>query len=82
MKMNPCDATLKDMCIGNKNNKMLAALEEFMAMDCDVVSIDPVENGYSSTESCRSSLRNAIKKYKFTNIKTSCIRGVLYMYKT
>lgn len=51
------------------------------ALESDVVVIDPKENGYSSAESCRSSLRNAIKRYGYTSIKTSSINPLVYMYK-
>lgn len=58
-----------------------ASAPQIMVRTSDVVVIDPKENGYSSAESCRSSLRNAIKRYGYTSIKMSSINSLVYMYK-
>lgn len=81
MKFRKSDLTVEDFEIGRKKSKLKQALDEFIAMESDVVVIDPKENGYSSAESCRSSLRNAIKRYGYTSIKTSSINSLVYMYK-
>lgn len=81
MKFRKSDLTVKDFKRGIKKSELKQALDEFIAMESDVVVIDPKENGYSSAESCRSSLRNAIKRYGYTSIKTSSINSLVYMYK-
>ena len=81
MKFRKSDLTVEDFERGRKKSKLKQALDEFIAMESDVVVIDPKENGYSSAESCRSSLRNAIKRYRYTSIKTSSINSLVYMYK-
>lgn len=81
MKFRKSDLTVEDFERGRKKSKLKQALDEFIAMESDVVVIDPKENGYSSAESCRSSLRNAIKRYGYTSIKTSSINSLVYMYK-
>lgn len=80
MKFRKSDLTVEDFERGRKS-ELKQALDEFIAMESDVVVIDPKENGYSSAESCRSSLRNAIKRYGYTSIKTSSINSLVYMYK-
>jgi hypothetical protein len=81
MKFRKSDLTVEDFERGRKKSKLKQALDEFIAMESDVVVIDPKENEYSSAESCRSSLRNAIKRYGYTSIKTSSINSLVYMYK-
>lgn len=81
MKFRKNDLTVEDFERGRKKSELKQALDEFIAMESDVVVIDPKENGYSSAESCRSSLRNAIKRYGYTSIKTSSINSLVYMYK-
>lgn len=81
MKFRKSDLTVKDFERERKKSELKQALDEFIAMESDVVVIDPKENGYSSAESCRSSLRNAIKRYGYTSIKTSSINSLVYMYK-
>lgn len=81
MKFRKSDLTVEDFERGRKNSELKQALDEFIAMESDVVVIDPKENGYSSAESCRSSLRSAIKRYGYTGIKTSSINSLVYMYK-
>lgn len=81
MKFCKSDLTVEDFERGRKKSKLKQALDEFIAMEFDIVVIDPKENGYSSAESCRSSLRNAIKRYGYTSIKTSSINSLVYMYK-
>ncbi len=81
MKFRKSDLTVEDFERGRKKSKLKQALDEFIAMESDVVVIDPKENGYTSAESCRSSLRNAIKRYGYTSIKTSSINSLVYMYK-
>lgn len=81
MKFRKSDLTGEDFERGRKKSELKQALDEFIAMESDVVVIDPKENGYSSAESCRSSLRNAIKRYGYTSIKTSSINSLVYMYK-
>lgn len=81
MKFRKSDLTVEDFERGIKKSELKQALDEFIAMESDVVVIDPKENGYSSAESCRSSLRNAIKRYGYTSIKTSSINSLVYMYK-
>lgn len=81
MKFCKSDLTVEDFKRGIKKSELKQALDEFIAMESDVVVIDPKENGYSSAESCRSSLRNAIKRYGYTSIKTSSINSLVYMYK-
>lgn len=81
MKFCKSDLTVEDLERGRKKSELKQALDEFIAMESDVVVIDPKENGYSSAESCRSSLRNAIKQYGYTSIKTSSINSLVYMYK-
>lgn len=81
MKFRKSDLTVEGFERGRKKSKLKQALDEFIAMESDVVVIDPKENGYSSAESCRSSLRNAIKRYGYTSIKTSSINSLVYMYK-
>jgi hypothetical protein len=81
MKLCKSDLTVEDFERGRKKSELKQALDEFIAMESDVVVIDPKENGYSSAESCRSSLRNAIKRYGYTSIKTSSINSLVYMYK-
>lgn len=81
MKFRKSDLTVEDFKRGIKKSELKQALDEFIAMEFDVVVIDPKENGYSSAESCRSSLRNAIKRYGYTSIKTSSINSLVYMYK-
>lgn len=80
MKFRKSDLTVEDF-ERRKKSELKQALDEFIAMESDVVVIDPKENGYSSAESCRSSLRNAIKRYGYTSIKTSSINSLVYMYK-
>ena len=81
MKFRKSDLTVEDLERGRKKSELKQALDEFIAMESDVVVIDPKENEYSSAESCRSSLRNAIKRYGYTSIKTSSINSLVYMYK-
>lgn len=81
MKFRKSDLTVEDFERGRKKSELKQALDEFIAMEANVVVIDPKENGYSSAESCRSSLRNAIKRYGYTSIKTSSINSLVYMYK-
>lgn len=81
MKFRKSDLTVEDFERERKKSELKQALDEFIAMESDVVVIDPKENGYSSAESCRSSLRNAIKRYGYTSIKTSSINSLVYMYK-
>lgn len=81
MKFRKSDLTVENFEIRRKKSGLKQALDEFIAMESDVVVIDPKENGYSSAESCRSSLRNAIKRYGYTSIKTSSINSLVYMYK-
>lgn len=81
MKFRKSDLTVKDFERGRKKSELKQALDEFIAMEANVVVIDPKENGYSSAESCRSSLRNAIKRYGYTSVKTSSINSLVYMYK-
>lgn len=81
MKFRKNDLTVEDFERGRKKSELKQDLDEFIAMESDVVVIDPKENGYSSAESCRSSLRNAIKRYGYTSIKTSSINSLVYMYK-
>lgn len=81
MKFRKSDLTVENLERGRKKSELKQALDEFIAMESDVVVIDPKENGYSSAESCRSSLRNAIKRYGYTSIKTSSINSLVYMYK-
>lgn len=81
MKFRKSDLTVEDFERGKKKSELKQALDEFIAMESDVVVIDSKENGYSSAESCRSSLRNAIKRYGYTSIKTSSINSLVYMYK-
>ena len=81
MKFSKSDLTVEDFERGRKKSELKQALDEFIAMESDVVVIDPKENGYLSAESCRSSLRNAIKRYGYTSIKTSSINSLVYMYK-
>lgn len=81
MKFRKSDLTVEDFERGRKKSELKQTLDEFIAMESDVVVIDPKENGYSSAESCRSSLRNAIKRYGYTSIKTSSINSLVYMYK-
>lgn len=81
MKFRKSDLTVEDFERGIKKSELKQALDEFIAMESDVVVIDPKENGYSSAESCRSSLRNAIKRYGYTSIKTFSINSLVYMYK-
>lgn len=81
MKFRKSDLTVEDFERERKKSELKQALDEFIAMESDVVVIDPKENGYSSAESCRSSLRNAIKRYGYTSIKTSFINSLVYMYK-
>lgn len=81
MKFRKSDLTVEDFERGRKKSELKQALDEFIAMESDVVVIDPKENGYSSAESCRSYLRNAIKRYGYTSIKTSSINSLVYMYK-
>lgn len=81
MKFRKSDLTVEDFERGGKKSELKQALDEFIAIKSDVVVIDPKENGYSSAESCRSSLRNAIKRYGYTSIKTSSINSLVYMYK-
>jgi hypothetical protein len=81
MKFRKSDLTVEDFERGIKKSELKQALDEFIAMESDIVVIDPKENGYSSAESCRSSLRNAIKQYGYTSIKTSSINSLVYMYK-
>ena len=81
MKFRKSDLTVEDFERGRKKSELKQALDEFIAMESDVVVIGPKENGYSSAESCRSSLRNAIKWYGYTSIKTSSINSLVYMYK-
>lgn len=81
MKFRKSDLTVEDFKRRIKKSELKQALDEFIAMESDVVVIDPKENGYSSAESCRSSLRNAIKRYGYTSIKTSSINSLVYMYK-
>lgn len=81
MKFRKSDLTVEDFERGRKKSELKQALDEFIAMESDVAVIDPKENGYSSAESCRSSLRNAIKRYGYTSIKTSSINSLVYMYK-
>ena len=56
MKFRKSDLTVEDFERGRKKSELKQALDEFIAMESDVVVIDPKENGYSSAESCRSSL--------------------------
>lgn len=81
MKFRKSDLTVEDFERGRKKSELKQALDEFIAMEANVVVIDPKENGYSSAESCRSSLRNAIKRYGYTSVKTSSINSLVYMYK-
>lgn len=81
MKFRKSDLTVKDFERGRKKSELKQALDEFIAMEANVVVIDPKENGYSSAESCRSSLRNAIKRYGYTSVKMSSINSLVYMYK-
>lgn len=81
MKFRKSDLTVEDFERGRKKSELKQSLDEFIAMESDVVVIDPKENEYSSAESCRSSLRNAIKRYGYTSIKTSSINSLVYMYK-
>ena len=81
MKFRKSDLTVKDFERGRKKSELKQALDEFIAMEANVVVIDPKENGYSSAESCRSSLRNAIKRYGYTSVKTSSVNSLVYMYK-
>lgn len=81
MKFRKSDLTVKNFERGRKKSELKQALDEFIAMEANVVVIDPKENGYSSAESCRSSLRNAIKRYGYTSVKTSSINPLVYMYK-
>lgn len=81
MKFRKSDLTVEDFERGRKKSELKQALDEFIAMESDVVVIDPKENEYSSAESCRSSLRNTIKRYGYTSIKTSSINSLVYMYK-
>lgn len=81
MKFRKSDLTVKNFERGRKKSELKQALDEFIAMEANVVVIDPKENGYSSAESCRSSLRNAIKRYGYTSVKTSSINSLVYMYK-
>lgn len=81
MKFRKSDLTVEDFERERKKSELKQALDEFIAMESDIVVIDPKENGYSSAESCRSSLRNAIKRYGYTSIKTSSINSLVYMYK-
>ena len=81
MKFRKSDLTVEDFERGRKRSELKQALDEFIAMEANVVVIDPKENGYSSAESCRSSLRNAIKRYGYTSVKTSSINSLVYMYK-
>lgn len=81
MKFRKSDLTVEDFERERKKSELKQVLDEFIAMESDVVVIDPKENGYSSAESCRSSLRNAIKRYGYTSIKTSSINSLVYMYK-
>lgn len=81
MKFRKSDLTVEDFERERKKSELKQALDEFITMESDVVVIDPKENGYSSAESCRSSLRNAIKRYGYTSIKTSSINSLVYMYK-
>lgn len=80
MKFRKSDLTVEDFERGRKKSELKQALDEFIAMESDVVVIDPKENRYSSAESCRSSLRNAIKRYGYTSIKTSSINSLVYIY--
>lgn len=81
MKFRKSDLTVEDFERGRKKSELKQALDEFIAMESDVVVIDSKENEYSSAESCRSSLRNAIKRYGYTSIKTSSINSLVCMYK-
>lgn len=81
MKFRKSDLNVKNFERGRKKSELKQALDEFIAMEANVVVIDPKENGYSSAESCRSSLRNAIKRYGYTSVKTSSINSLVYMYK-
>jgi hypothetical protein len=81
MKFRKSDLTVEDFKRGRNRSELKQALDEFIAMESDVVVIDPKENGYSSAESCRSSLRNAIKRYGYTSIKASSINSLVYVYK-
>jgi hypothetical protein len=81
MKFRKSDLIVEDFERGRKKSELKQALDEFIAMESDVVVIDPKENGYSSAESCCSSLCNAIKRYGYTSIKTSSINSLVYMYK-
>lgn len=81
MKFRKSDLTVENFERGRKKSELKQALDEFIAMEANVVVIDPKENGYSSAESCRSSLRNAIKRYGYTSVKTSSINSLVYMYK-
>lgn len=43
------------------------------------LTVEDFERGRK--KSCRSSLRNAIKRYGYTSIKTSSINSLVYMHK-
>ena len=64
MKFRKSDLTVEDFERGRKKSKLKQALDEFIAMESDVVVIDPKENGYSSAESCRSSINSLVYMYK------------------
>lgn len=48
MKFRKSDLTVEDFKRGIKKSELKQALDEFIAMESDVVVIDPKENGYSS----------------------------------
>lgn len=62
MKFRKSDLTVEDFERGIKKSELKQALDEFIAMESDVVVIDPKENGYSSIKT--SSINSLVCMYK------------------
>ena len=55
MKFRKSDLTVEDFERGRKKSELKQVLDEFIAMESDVVVIDPKENGYSRRRYCKNS---------------------------
>lgn len=62
MKFRKSDLTVEDFERGRKKSELKQALDEFIAMESDVVVIDPKENGYTSIKT--SSINSLVYMYK------------------
>lgn len=64
------------------NNSLISIFKEFMNMDCQIVEIDPIKEGYKHANSLASCFLNSLKSNEYKGkIKIIQRNGKIYIKK-